>query len=163
MQTRAIRSQREVRSNLDEELIIRYGVWIDRTFGALCAWKLMAENGISIAVILRVLTDTNHRRDSDPLIADIVDECMAGNARSTQMQTVGSYDPYMTSAYRAPLFRYPLQKTRKVSYVTRECVRIFTAFLITPREQARFLAALYVSYADALYRSRRSGNIPATN
>ena len=53
------------RSNTTLELTVRYGVVLDHALGAVHAWTFMANNGVHISVILRVLSSPEHNRGAD--------------------------------------------------------------------------------------------------
>jgi len=66
---------RDERNNNQIELAVRYGIIIDVQLGAVSAWTFMAGNGVSNAVIMRVLLDTDKRREADQLALDIAERC----------------------------------------------------------------------------------------
>jgi uncharacterized protein YgbK (DUF1537 family) len=67
--------RKDERNNNHIELAVRCGIIIDFQLGAVSAWTFMASNGVSTAVILRVLTDKNNRRQADQLAFDIAERC----------------------------------------------------------------------------------------
>lgn len=66
---------RDERNNHQIELAVRYGIIIDFQLGAVSAWTFMASNGVSKAVIMRVLLDPDKRRQADQLALDIAERC----------------------------------------------------------------------------------------
>jgi hypothetical protein len=65
--------ERKARSNASLELAVRYGVILDHELGAVSAWVFTANNGVSDAVILRVLLDKEKRREADQLVLGIAE------------------------------------------------------------------------------------------
>ena len=77
--------QKHDRSNTYLELIIRYGIVLDREIGAVHAWTFMANNGVIEPVIVRVLSEPRHRREEDRSLLDIATKCehLQGRAKGT--------------------------------------------------------------------------------
>lgn len=58
----------QARNNTRMRLIVEQGVAQDQTHGSVAAWRFLAANGVPEALILRVLSDPQRRRESDNLI-----------------------------------------------------------------------------------------------
>lgn len=81
--------QSEERSNKCLELAVRFGIILDREAGAVCAWNFMVNNGVSNAVIMRVLLDEKSRRESDRLVLGIAEKVSDRIRRETVQTAFG--------------------------------------------------------------------------
>lgn len=66
---------RNLRSNVEMELVVRNGIVIDVELGIVCAWVYMSNCGVSETVMIRVLTDKQRRRVADQVAFDIAARC----------------------------------------------------------------------------------------
>jgi hypothetical protein len=81
---------KDKRHNNQIELAVRYGIIIDFQLGAVSAWTFMASNGVSNAVILRVLSDKNKRRHADHVAFEIAERCWSKDpSRETSQAAFG--------------------------------------------------------------------------
>jgi hypothetical protein len=59
------------RINSELEIVVRNGIVLDIELGVVCAWIYMASSGVNEAIMLRVLTKSDRRREADQIAVSI--------------------------------------------------------------------------------------------